>query len=130
MLKVFQPTEMQQKMINMQNHLLMALTSSKDQPSTRSLGSAPLGDHINPSIIPVNLFILSPRTANSLHPLWPHIISSILYNNAILSNVHIATMSRPNPTFLCLKLWKLWLLCRKRKTRLLSHIPSMLKNND
>ena len=53
-------------------------TSSEGQSSICSLTSLPLGDHINPSIIPENLSILSPNIANSLHPLWPRIISSIL----------------------------------------------------
>lgn len=58
--------------------LLVIYTSSKAQSLGWSLLSPPLGDHINPSIMPVNLFILSPKTANSLHPLCPFIISSIL----------------------------------------------------
>ena len=57
------------------------VTSSKAQSLTRSLASLLLGDHIKPSSIPDNFSILSPKTANSLHPLCPRIISSILPQN-------------------------------------------------
>uniref|UniRef100_A0A0A9D766 Uncharacterized protein n=1 Tax=Arundo donax TaxID=35708 RepID=A0A0A9D766_ARUDO len=52
--------------------------SSVAQPSPRLSESPPLGDHIMPSSIPVNLFPLSPSSVSSLHPLCPFIISSIL----------------------------------------------------
>lgn len=58
--------------------LVCTNTSSKAQSSGWSLPSLLLGDQINPSIMLENLFILSPKTANSLHPLCPRIISSIL----------------------------------------------------
>lgn len=54
-------------------------TSSRGQSSLWPLASPLFGDHINPSTIPVNLSILSPNMANSLRPLCPHIISSILH---------------------------------------------------
>ncbi len=69
-----------QRTVTLMCYLVLAPTSSKAQSSTWSLLSLLLGDQINPSIMPVNLFILSPKTANSLQPLCPRIISSILHN--------------------------------------------------
>lgn len=55
----------------------LCITSSKAQSSWR-LTAPLLGDHINHPRIPENLFVFSPKTANSLQPLCPLIISSIL----------------------------------------------------
>ena len=73
------------------------LTCSEGQSLIWLLASPLLGDHINPSIMPVTFFILSPSTDNSLQPLCPHIISSILKDkwpqsrHKVTRHLHVAT---------------------------------------